>query len=227
MHRIVMSTVVLCLACVVTAPCAHATVYPASQCNISYAFFNCTEVSRWCEATTGAIVTTNPGVTLAVSTTCTMSHCPPGHNEPPTPSPATKSCSNTITFSQSGTFTTTGGIDGSVGWLVADLKASLQVASGTSESWTGSTTQGVSVTLAACEWQKHLLTMQVVKGKKLCRSATIQGWGTQNCGAGVTLASGAAQNGQVCGTFDIALVGTIHSPTIEAGFCPPGPPPGP
>jgi len=199
----------------------YAASYPAAQCNISYAFLShCPEVSRWCEATTGASVVSNPGVTSVMATECTISHCPPAcsdHELPPV-SPATKTCENTLTFAQAENFSVTGGIEGSVGWLVADLKASLSASSGSSQGWTGSTTTTSSV-LLDCNWQTHRLTMSVIVGKKLCSAATVQGWGTHNCGAGVTTTSGATQYGQVCGTFNIALSATVQNSTPASGDC--------
>ncbi len=211
----------------VSLPCYAERVDP-DKCNVDWSDFprsGCVEIDRWCEVTRKEPTITDDGEKSFVEDYCTLDHCDDkcADCEDNAPSPAEYSCSVTMTFAQSKKFEVMGGIEGSAGWLVADLKAKLEVTAGHTNTWTGSVTRGVNVTLQYCEWQKYKGYIEVRTGRKASASAEIQPKGYQVCDGTQYFWSGPTIKGTVTGTFDVVLTSEGGIGLHEHGVCPPDP----
>ena len=205
----------------------HAARHDPSECNgMDWSGFppsGSTEIDRWCESTQGATSVIANGSTSQIENFCTIEHCDDdcGDDEVSPPSPSTYVCGPaTISFAQTKTFTVTGGIEGSAGWLVADLKAKLDIASGQSTTWTGSTSSSVSSQLQYCEWEKYQICMDVITGKKVKVTGTVRPRGKyQFPGYPVFNWAGPTISGTVTGTYALAMDNTIHMGLDSHGTC--------
>ncbi len=190
--------------------------FPRSGCSVE---------DRWVEVYHSEPAIIDEGKSSFIEAFCTLDHCDEKCKdcEDHSPSPATYSCSVKLVFNQSEKFDVMGGIEGSAGWLVSELKAKLEITSGHANGWTGSVTRGVEVLLQYCEWQKYRGSIEIVVGKKVRVEATIQPMGYQVCGEDRYYWAGPMQKGSITGTFDLVITTDGNMGLHQSGTCPPDP----
>jgi hypothetical protein len=138
----------------------------------------CTIQDRWVEVTwTQEVGTVSDGSESTLQDFCTIDHCDehcPCEEGCTPPSDATYSCGGSLTFTKQKSYAVTGGIEGSAGWLVAEMKAKLEGSVGWQASFSGTFSRSVSATLHYCNWQKYRTYLKVTLGTKVATSATLQ-----------------------------------------------------
>jgi hypothetical protein len=178
----------------------------------------------WCVVYEEAAVLSSTGITKEVAgTTASCENCPPSCGEPEAPKPREITCKLTLetSFENKKELTVTGGINGGADWI-ANIEASLEVASGFTETIKPTISLEAKVTVGPCEWQDVRGFQRVCVGKQ--SRVRIK---CQPCWLVTKISNGRSYEyhgriieGTATLTCDMAINGTMSIKTTANGRCP-------
>ncbi len=178
----------------------------------------------WCVVYEEAAVLTSAGTTKEIAgTTASCENCSPSCGEPEVPQPQEIKCKFTLktSFENTKELKVTGGISGGAD-LIANLEASLEVASGYTETTKPTVGLEAEVTARPCEWQDVRAFQRVCVGKQSTVRIKCQPcWNVTKISNGRSYEyHGPVIEGTATLTCDMAINGSMSIKTTANGRCP-------
>jgi hypothetical protein len=175
---------------------------------------------EWGEGTINTVNLIDPGEETWIEDIDRIENCTNacGNNEVTQPNPITQTLSVSASFNDSVSTTVEGSISST---FLTGIKAKLLAASETTHGFSSEVSHSVSVTLPPCQWQVIYAKLQVIEGKQLQVTATLQPYIKFRHGSSLLTTSGLTENFTHSVTVDMAVSASGSSGTQSNGSCPP------